>query len=131
MILHIARTFDIVGLGAAALEFVEQLAIGLAHHIDQHVQAAAMRHAQHDLVHAQLAAALDDLLQRRDGGLGAVQAEALGADELGGELLEVFGLDQLVEDRLLAFGGEVDRLSAFDALLQPGFCSASLMCMNS
>ena len=49
MILDVARAFDVGRVGAAALEFMEQLAIGLAHHIDQHVQAAAMGHAQHDL----------------------------------------------------------------------------------
>ena len=38
----------------------------LAHHLDQHVEAAAMRHAEHDLLHAEIAAALDDLLERRD-----------------------------------------------------------------
>ena len=93
MVFHVARAFDIRRIGAAALEFVEELAIGLAHHIDQHVQAAAMGHAQHDLLHAQLAAALDDLFQRRDGGFAAVQAETLGADEaVGGEFLEAFAL---------------------------------------
>ena len=55
-------------------------------------------------LHAQLAAALDDLFQRRDGGFAAVQPEALGADEaVGAEFLEAFRLDQLVEDGLLAF----------------------------
>ncbi len=104
MVLHVAGAFDIRRIGGAALEFVEQLAIGLAHHIDQHVEAAAMGHAHHDFADAELAAALDDLLQRRNGGFGAIQAEALGADEtVGGELLEAFGFDQLVEDRFLAF----------------------------
>ena len=64
-----------------------------------------MRHADDDLLDAELAAALDDLLQRRDHGLGAVEAEALGAGVLHvGELLEALGLDQLVEDRALALG---------------------------
>ena len=121
MVLHVAGAFDVVGFGAAALEFVEQLAIGLAHHIDQHVEAAAMGHAQHDLADPQLTAALDDLFQRGNGGFGAVQTETLGADEaVGGELLEAFGLDQLVEDSLLAFRRELDRF-ILDALLQPAF----------
>ena len=121
MIFDVARAFDFGRIGGAALEFMEQLAIGLAHHIDQHIQAAAMGHAQHDFLHAQLAAALDDLLQRRNGGFAAIQAEALGADKtVGGEFLEAFGLDQLVEDRLLAFGGEFDVLvRPLDAALQP------------
>ena len=121
MIFDVARAFDFRRIGGAALEFVEQLAEGLAHHIDQHVQAAAMSHAEHDILHAQLAAALDDLLQRRNGGFAAVQAETLGADKaVGGEFLEAFAFDQLVEDRLLAFRREGNFLAfAFDALLQP------------
>ena len=122
MILYVTRTLDIRGVGAAALEFVEELAIGLAHHIDQYVEAAAMGHAHHDLTHAQLAAALDDLFQRRNSGFAAIQTEALGADETGGsKLLEAFGLDQLVEDRLFAFGSEADlAILTLDAALQPG-----------
>ena len=68
-----------------------------------------MGHAEHDLLHAELAAALDDLLQRRDQRFAAVEAEALGAGVLDvEELLEALGLDQLVEDRLLALAGEGD-----------------------
>ncbi len=121
MIFHVARAFDFGGLGGAALEFVEDLAIGLAHHIGEHVQPAAMGHAEHDFLDAQLAAALDDLLERGNGGFAAVQAEALGADEAdAGEFLEAFGFDQLVEDRALAFWRERDLLvRPFDAALQP------------
>ena len=56
-----------------------------------------MRHAEDDLLHAELAAALDDLLQRRDQRLAAIEAEALGARVLDvEELLEAFRLDQLL-----------------------------------
>ena len=66
-----------------------------------------MGHAEDDLVEAELAAALDDLLERRDHRLAAVEAEALGAGVFDiEEVLEPFGLDQLVEDGALAFGGE-------------------------
>ncbi len=80
-----------------------------------------MGHAEHDLLHAELAAALDDLLERRHGGFAAVEAEALGAEEAQRrELLEAFALDQLVEDRLLAFRREHDFLvRTFDAALEP------------
>ncbi len=58
-----------------------------------------MRHADDDLFDAELAAALDDLLQRRNHRLGAVDAEALGAGVFHlAELLERLRLDQLVED---------------------------------
>ncbi len=81
-----------------------------------------MRHAEHDLLHAKRAAALDDLLKRRDHGLGAVKSEALGAGEFQvAEFLEALGFDQLVEDCALALAGEADLfVLAFDALLQPG-----------
>ena len=76
----------------------------------------------HDVLHAELAAALDDLLQRRDQRLAAVEAEALGAGDICvEELLEAFGLDQLLEDGDLALAGEGDLLvAALDALLEPG-----------
>ncbi len=96
MIFDVAGTFDRVGIGRAALEFMKQRAVRLAHHLRQHVEAAAMRHADHDFLHAEIAAALDDLLQRRNQRFGAVEAEALGAGEFEiAEFLEAFGLDQL------------------------------------
>ncbi len=81
-----------------------------------------MRHADHDLLHAERAAALDDLLQRRDHRLAAIEAEALGAGKLQvAEFLEAFGFGELVEDGALALAGEADLLVAtLDALLHPG-----------
>ncbi len=85
-----------------------------------------MRHADDDLAHAERAAALDDLLQRRDHRLAAVETEALGAGEFHvAEFLEAFGLDQLVEDGALALAGEGDLLvRPFDALLDPALLRA-------
>ena len=81
-----------------------------------------MGHAEDDLLHAERAAALDDLFQRRNHGFAAVEAEALGAGEFEiEELLEALGLDELVQDRALALAGEGDLLAgALDARLQPG-----------
>ena len=122
MVFDVAGAFDRVRIGRAALEFMEQRAVRLAHHLGQHVEAAAMRHAEHDFLHAEIAAALDDLLQRRDQRFSAVEAEALGAGELEvAEFLKAFGLDQLVEDRAAALAGETDFLvRTLDALLDPG-----------
>ena len=85
-----------------------------------------MGHADDDLAHAERAAALDDLLQRRDHQLGAVEPEALGAGEFDvGELLEPFGFDELVEDGALALAGEGDLLvGPLDAFLNPAFLRA-------
>src|SRR6516164_11693200 len=80
-----------------------------------------MRHAHDDLLHAEIAAALDDLLQRRDQRLGTVKAKALGAGELDvAELFKTFGFNQLVEDGAAAFAGKADLLvRTLDALLDP------------
>ena len=122
VVFHVARAVHVLGLVAAALEFVEDRAEGLAHHVGQHRQAAPVGHPDDDLFRAQRAAALDDLLHRRDQRLAAVKAEALGPHVFHmEELLEALGLDQLVQDRLAAFLGEADLLAvAFDPLLQPG-----------
>ncbi len=100
---------------------MEDGAVGLAHHRRQHVQPASVRHADDDVAHAERAAALDDLLERRHAGLAAVEAEPLGAGEAPGEeLLETLGLDQLLEDGDLAFRREADFLVAtLDPLLDP------------
>ena len=122
VVLDVARTFDVRRVEGAALEFVEQRAMRLLHHLGQDVQPAAMGHAEYDILHAQGTATLDDLFERRDQRFAAIKAEALGAGILDVEkLLEAFGLDELVEDRLLAFGGEADFLvGAFHVLLDPG-----------
>ena len=96
--------------------------VWLRHYVAQDVQSATVRHAERDLAGAELAADLDDLLERGDQRFAAVEAETLGAYELhGAEALEAFGFDQLVEDRLLALGRELVLLvGAFHALLEPG-----------
>ena len=121
VILHVARAFDVFRRRRAALELVEQHAVRLAHDLRQHIEAAAMRHADADFLHAEIAAALDDLLERRDQRLAAVEAEALGAGIFDvEEFLEAFGFDELVEDRALAFTRELNFLvAALDALLDP------------
>src|SRR6202162_6683374 len=101
---------------------MKQRAMRLAHHLCQHIEAAAMRHADDDFLHAEIAAALDDLFQRRDQRFSAVEAESLGAGEFQiAEFLKTFGFDQLVEDRAAALAGEADFLvGPLDALLDPG-----------
>lgn len=92
-----------------------------------------MGHAQHDLADAERAAALDDLLQRRDHRLAAIEAEALRAGVLQvQELLEALGLDQLVEDRAAALGREGDLLvlASMRSWIH-AFSAGSEMCMNS
>ena len=80
-----------------------------------------MRHADDDVLHPELAAALDDLLHRGDQALAAIKAEALRAHILDMQVfLEPLGLDHLFQDRLPALAGEGDFLAvAFDPLLEP------------
>ena len=81
-----------------------------------------MRHAESNLFQAKLAAALDDLLKRRNHRLRAIQPEALGAGIFDvEEILEPLGLDQFAEDRALALTRELDFLvGSLDTLLNPG-----------
>src|SRR5476651_1088664 len=123
MILHVAGAFRLVRRRRAAFEFVEQRSVRLAHHLGEHVEAAAMRHADADFAHAEIAAALDDLLERRDQRFAAVESETLGAGIFDvDEFLEAFRFHQFVEDGALALHGEADFLvAAFDAPLDPAF----------
>ena len=99
MVLHVARALGLDRSRRAALELVEDRAVRLAHHLAEHVEPAAVRHADLDVLDAERAAALDDLLERRDHALAAVEAEALGAGVAHvEELLEALRLDKLVED---------------------------------
>src|SRR5262245_18618134 len=78
-----------------------------------------MRHADHDLADAELAAALDDLLERRHDRLAAIETEALGAGVFHVEkAFERLGLDQLHQYRDLALVGEAG-LAPLHAILNP------------
>src|SRR6185437_15065084 len=122
VIFHVARALDLVGRSRAALELVEDDTVRLAHHLAQHIEPAAMRHAESNLFQAKLAAALDDLLERRNHRLRAIEPEALGAGIFDvEEILEALSFDQLAEDRALALPRELDLLvGPLDTLLNPG-----------
>ena len=81
-----------------------------------------MGHAESDLLQAELAATLDDLLKRRNHRLRAVETEALGAGKFNvEEILEALCFDQLAKDRALALPRELYFLvGPLDALLNPG-----------
>ncbi len=128
MVLHIAGALNVIRMGSVALKLGEDGGKRLAHHVGQHVEAAAVGHADNDFLQAELAAAFHDLLNRRDHGFPAFEAETLGTGVLDlQELLECLGSGQALIDRLLAHGGEFGAvLGAFNALLEPGFFSRIL-----
>ena len=121
VILHIARSIHVFGLETAALEFVENRAIGFPHHIGQDAETPSVRHPHHDLFDPQSAAALDDLLHRRDQAFATIKAKTLGAHIFDmKEFLEASGLNHLVQDRLPALTGKDHFLAiALDPLFQP------------
>ena len=120
VVLHVARPADIGRIGGTTGEFAEDRAVRLAHDVGEDVQPAAVSHADGDLLHPRGAAIFDDRFQRGDGAFAAVEPEALGADVLfGEEFLPLLAVDDLLQDRLLAFGREGDRLVlALHPLLQ-------------
>ena len=128
MVFHIARAMHVIGIGRAAFEFGEDLGVGLLDHIHEHVEPAAMGHADGDLIGAELGGGFDDRLHGGDGGFAAFKAESLGADIFAGaEGLEALGLGQLGED-LLFFGRGIEAVPgrALDALLDPAFLAGIL-----
>ena len=104
-----------------ALELLEQLLRHLAQHVHQHVQPPAMRHADHDLLHAGRARALDQLVDRRDQALAAFERKALLAHVARMQVaLELLGLGQLLQQALLHLGRVFRRRpDRLDALLDP------------
>ncbi len=120
MIFDVARSADLVGGRRTAGEFVEDHAIGFAHHIGEDVQPPAMGHAVDDLAHAVGAAIFDHRFQSGDHAFAAVEAETLGPDIfLGEEFLELFAADHGLQNRPLAFGRELDFLVlALELVLQ-------------
>ena len=115
---------DVAGpLGAArvqvALELLEDLRVGLADDVGQHVQPAAVGHADDGLVQVRLGRLGEHRVDQRDQGLGALQGEPALADELGlQEHLERLGHVEPGQDAdlLVVFGARVRDLHP---VLQP------------
>ena len=86
-----------------AFELGKQVAGHLAHHVDQHVQATALGHADDDLLDAALAGVVYEFIHRSDEAFASFEREALLADVLGvKKALKPFGLGELLQDMALA-----------------------------
>ena len=119
VVLDVAGALDGAGVDVA-LELAEDLAGTLAGDVDQHVEAAAVGHADADLVELVGRGGLADLVEERDRGLAALEAETLLADELGlQERLEGLGLVELLQDAQLLLARRLG-VRTLDALLEPG-----------
>src|SRR5438067_12294855 len=111
VVFDVPGTADVGRICRSAGELVEDRFGRFPHHVGEDVQAPAVGHSDVDLLDAHLPAIFDHRFQRRDGTLAAVEAEALRTDVLLGEkFLPLLGVDDLGQDRLLAFGGELDGL---------------------
>jgi len=106
VVLHVAATRG-EGLGPGLVELREDLLQVLAHDVGEHVQAAAVGHAEHELLHAERGTRLEDLVEDGDERLAALEAEALLAHvAVGEERLEAVCLEQLAQDAALGIAAE-------------------------
>ncbi len=103
VVLHVARMGRVVRVLELAFKLIEQSLRRLAQDIDQHVQAATMGHADHQLLDAVVAGRTHDVVDHRDQAVAAFQREALLADILGVQVaLQTFGCGQAIQHALLA-----------------------------
>ena len=104
VVLHVAAGDVALGV-RRAVELAENLVRALAENVGQHVEPAAVGHADDDFRHSELSAHVEQRVHHGDEALAAVDAEALGALVFGvDEGLEGLGHGELLEDvALLGF----------------------------
>ena len=121
VVLHVARVAVGVGRGVPTLELLEQSAIRLSHHMRQHVEPAAVRHANHDHLRAGAHAARDRLVEHRNEGIEAFDREPLHVDvSAAEETLEAIDLGETLKQRLLLVVGQRRRCATrFDRRAKP------------
>lgn len=116
-----------------ARELVEQVLRFFTQHVDQHVQTAAVRHAQHHFAGAAFACMADHLFEHRDQGVATLQREALRPREFGAEVaLQTFRGGQFAEEAFFSSGVKL-ALPATDSMrcwIQR-FSSVEVICMYS
>ena len=120
MIFDVAFVGGKVGMRRALKDSEDPLGhvarFGVADDVRQHIQPAAMGHAHVDLIDAACRRALDQLIEHRDDRLAALERKAfLSEIFFMQELLELLGLDQLLQQFFLGLGVErlgVDKLLA-------------------
>jgi hypothetical protein len=119
VVLHVAGSLDRLGI-LLPLELPEDLAVGLAGDVGQHVEPAAVRHPDAHLVHPVAGGVRQDPVEQRDDGLAAFEREPLLPDELGlQERLERLGGVEPPQDPHLLVAGRA-RIRNLDLGLDPG-----------
>ena len=83
VILHVTRMSGVITIVMLTFKRVKQRFWRLADGIDQHIQAPAMRHADHNIFHARSTRALHQLIHKRNHAVAAFQRKALLADIFG------------------------------------------------
>ena len=118
--------FDVAGAAqfrkiVLAFEFTEQIVRRLAEQIDEHVEAAPVRHAEDGLFDARLAALLHHVIEQRDQAIAALQREALLPDILAAQVsFQPFGRGHLPEDILFLINRKFSSdLRGLEVVLQP------------
>ena len=104
-----------------ALELAEDRLVRAPEVVGEHVEPAAVRHAEHDLARALAGRELDHLVEHRDGHLEALDRELLLAQVgLVHEALERVDLGQPAQQRLALLGGKrLAERAGLDLLAQP------------
>ncbi len=104
VVLHVAAAAGTAFM-PGVLELGEDAVEVFAHEVTEDAEAAAVRHAEDDFLHAQFARALRDGLHRGDEALAALEAEPLFAwVALAEELVEDFGRGEVLEEPELLAG---------------------------
>src|SRR4029079_2879086 len=124
VILHVARALEPREI-VCAFELGEEILRRFAEHVHEHVQPPAMRHADHDFLHAVLARALNEIVEHRDQRLAALEREALLTDEPRVQItLDTFGAREAVQDRRLLRARELPVHAARLELLAEAYALA-------
>ena len=118
VVLHVAR-WQVFGCGV--VELGEQVGRQLAHGVDQHIQAAAVGHANDDFLHAFGTGLLDQLVHGGDEALTTFQRKPFLAHVLGVQkALQAFGRGQALQDGDFLIGVEIGfAADALELFLPP------------
>ncbi len=109
-----------LGMRRLRVEEVQHARRREAHQVDQHVDAAPMRHAEEDAPHAVARGLLAERVQQRDQRLVAFQGETLRVREgLRDVLFPALRADQPVQQRQALRGAARPRGRGFHRVMEP------------